>query len=144
MSFVLSVTVSPSEIDEFNHVNNLVYVKWVQDVAVAHSTSLGLGYAEYLARRQAFIVRRHEVDYLRSVLVGELVEVETRVTYIGLASSTRQTEIRRAATKELVAQAQTGWAYVDLERGRPVKIPDDIRARYPLDPPFAWAASTRV
>ena len=44
----------------------------------------------------------------------------------------------------LVAQAQTGWAYVDLERGRPVKIPDDIRARYPLDPPFAWAAGTKV
>ena len=143
MSFVLSVTVSPSEIDEFNHVNNLVYVKWVQDVAVAHSTALGLGYAEYLARRQSFIVRRHTVDYLRSVLVGELVEVETRVTSIGLASSTRQTEIRRAATKELVAHAQTGWAYVDLERGRPVKIPDDIRACYPLDPPFAWAAGTK-
>ena len=144
MSFVLTVTVSPSEIDEFSHVNNLVYVRWVQDVAVAHSTALGLGYAEYLARQQSFIVRRHEIDYLRPVLVGELVEVETHVTHIGLASSTRQTEIRRAATQELVARALTGWAYVDLTRGRPVKIPEDIRARYALDPPFAWAPGDRV
>lgn len=144
MSHILSVTVTPGDIDEFAHVNNLVYVKWIQDVAIAHSTALGLGYAQYLERRQAFIVRRHEVDYLRPVLVGEAIDVETRITHIGLASSTRQTEIRRAATGELVAQALTGWAYVDLVRGRPLRIPDDIRRCFPLDEPFAWATTTRI
>lgn len=144
MSYVLSVTVKPSDIDEFAHVNNLVYVKWVQDVAVAHSTALGLGYPQYLARQQGFIVRRHEVDYLRPVLLGELIEVETRITHVGPASSTRQTEIRRADGAELVARALTGWAYVDLARGRPVRIPDDIRAIFPLDEPFAWAAGTKI
>ena len=144
MSYILSVTVLPSDIDEFEHVNNLVYVKWIQDVAVAHSTALGLGYAQYLARRQSFIVRRHEVDYLRSVLCGEQIDVETRITHIGSASSTRQTEIRRAASGELVARAMTGWAYVDLLRNRPVRIPDDIRASFPLDEPFSWAATNKV
>ena len=143
MPFVLPVTVHAAEIDEFDHVNNVVYIKWVQDAAVAHSTSLGMGYPEYLARRQAFFVRRHEVDYLRPALVGEALEVETRVTFLGAASTTRQTEIRRVATQELVARAVTGWAYIDLIRSRPVRIPDDIRDLVPLDPPFAWAATAR-
>jgi acyl-CoA thioester hydrolase len=141
--FILPVTVHEGEIDELDHVNNLVYVKWIQEAAVAHSDALGLGLAAYLARGQAFVVRRHQIDYLRSALVGEAIEVETRVTHLGPATSTRQTEIRRAGTGEHVARAITGWAYIDLARGRPVRIPDDIKQRFPDDPPFPWADRTR-
>ena len=144
MPFILPVTVTADDIDDLDHVNNLVYVRWVQQAAVDHSTALGLGLPEYLRLGQAFVVRRHEVDYLRSALRGEALQVETRVTHLGPASSTRQTEIRRVDGGEPIARAATGWAFIDLARGRPVRVPDDVRQRFPIDPPFAWATSDRV
>ena len=144
MPFILPVTVAADQIDELDHVNNLVYIKWIQEAAVTHSETLGLGLSAYLALGQAFVVRRHEVDYLRSALVGEALLVETRVTHLGPASSTRQTEIRRAGTGEPIARARTGWAFIDLGRNRPVRIPDDVRRRFPIDPPFPWADGDRA
>jgi acyl-CoA thioester hydrolase len=144
LPFILPVTVAADAIDDLDHVNNLVYVRWIQEAAVSHSTALGLGLAEYLRLGQAFVVRRHEVDYLRSALVGEALVVETRVTHLGPASSTRQTEIRRAATLEPIARAATGWAFIDLTRNRPVRIPDEVRRRFPIDPPFSWATTDRL
>ncbi len=144
MPFLLPVTVQADQIDGLDHVNNLVYIRWIQDAAVAHSDALGLPLAAYLERRQAFVVRRHEVDYLRSALVGEALEVETRVTHLGPASSTRQTEIRRAGGGPPVARAVTGWAYIDLGKSRPVRIPAEVRARFPVDAPFPWAGADRI
>lgn len=143
MPFLLPVTVSPDDIDELDHVNNLVYVRWVQQAAVAHSDALGLGLGAYLARRQAFVVRRHEIDYLRSALVGEEVEVETRVVHLGGASSVRQTEIRHAGGTNPVARCITTWAYIDLGRNRPVRVPEDIRTSFPIDAEFDWARRER-
>jgi len=144
LPFILKVAVTADDIDDLDHVNNLVYVRWVQQAAVDHSTALGLGLAEYLRLGQAFVVRRHEVEYLRSALRGEALIVETRVTHLGPASSTRQTEIRRAESGEPIARAATGWAFIDLGRSRPVRIPDDVRRRFPIDPSFAWARTDRV
>ena len=143
MPYLLPVTVSPADIDELDHVNNLVYIRWIQQAAVAHSDAVGLGLSAYLQRRQAFVVRRHEIDYLRSALVGEEVEVETRVVHLGGASSVRQTEIRHAGGDSPVARCITTWAYIDLSRNRPVRVPEDIRARFAIDPEFDWALRNR-
>jgi acyl-CoA thioester hydrolase len=78
------------------------------------------------------VVRRHEIEYLRAALPGDEVVVETRVASMGAASSIRLTRVVRGG--ELLARASTGWAFVDLVRGRPTRIPDDIRSRFPLEP----------
>ena len=134
MPYHLRVRVLPADIDELDHANNQVYLRWVQDAALAHSSSLGLGYPEYLARGAAFVVRRHEIDYLRPAVEGDELDVATRVAALGSATSERRTVIRRAGDGALIARAVTRWAFIDLRRGRPTRIPDDIRDRYPLEP----------
>ncbi len=134
MPYVLRIPVSPSDIDELAHVGNVVYLRWVQEAAMAHSRAVGLGLDHYLARGAAFVVTRHEIDYLRPALAGDEVEVETRVAAITTATSERRTAIRRARDGELLARAVTRWAYVDLATGRPARIPEDVRARFPVEP----------
>ena len=132
MPYLLRVRVEPADVDYLGHANNLVYVRWVQEAALAHSTACGLDEAAYLARGQSWVVRRHEIEYLRAAMPGDDVVVETRVASMAAASSIRLTRVLRAG--ELLARASTSWAFVDLARGRPTRIPDDIRTRFPLEP----------
>lgn len=130
----LRLKVDPRDIDELRHVNNLVYLRWVQEAAVAHSAALGMGMPEYLRLGAAFVVRRHEIDYLRPAKVGDEVDVETWVVAFSSVTSERRTTIRRA-DGEVLARAITRWAFIDLASGRPAPIPAEVRQRFPLEPP---------
>jgi len=121
MPFLFAVAVAPADIDDLGHASNLVYLRWVQEAARAHSTACGLGREDYLARGEAFVVRRHEIDYLRPAFAGDQLTVETRVAEMGRASSLRKTRILRGA--EVLATAATDWAYIDLGRGRAIRFP---------------------
>jgi acyl-CoA thioester hydrolase len=132
MPFLHKVAVAPQDIDHLGHAGNLVYLRWVQEAAAEHSSSCGLTREAYLARGEAFVVRRHEIDYLRPAFVDDQLVVETRVAEMGRASSLRKTRILRGA--EVLATAETDWAYIDLERGRPTRIPDEVKSRFPVEP----------
>lgn len=134
MPYVHHVVVKAADIDYLQHVSNLVYLRWVQEAAIAHSTALGFDEAAYLARGEAWVVRRHEIDYLSSALEGELLLVETRIATMAAANSVRRTQVLRAEDRAVLCRASTDWVYVDLSRGRPVRIPPDLRARFPLEP----------
>ena len=128
------VEVRPEDIDELGHAGNLVYLRWVLEAALAHSTAVGLDQAAYLARREVWVVRSHEIRYLRPALAGERLSVETRVASMAAASSIRRTRILRASDSTELCLATTDWAFFDLNRGRPRRVPDDIRARFPIEP----------
>jgi acyl-CoA thioester hydrolase len=132
MPFLYAVTVAPADIDHLGHANNLVYLRWVQEAARAHSSACGLTREAYLARGEAFVVRRHEIDYLKPAFAGDRIVVETRVAEMGRASSQRKTRILRDG--ELLAAAATDWAYIDLQRGRATRIPEEVKSRFPVEP----------
>jgi acyl-CoA thioester hydrolase len=132
MPYLHRVQVQPEDIDRLGHAGNQVYLRWVLEAALAHSTALGLPEEAYLARGQAWVVRRHELSYLRPALPGEALQVETRVASMSAASSVRRTRVVRSG--EVLCEAATDWVYVELARGRPVRIPEDIRFRFPLEP----------
>ena len=132
MPFVHEVEVVEEDIDNLGHASNLVYLRWVQDAALAHSTALGFSEQAYIARGEAWVVRRHEIEYLRAAMAGDRLRVETRVESMKVANSVRRTEIFRGG--ELLCRAATDWVYVDLKRGRPTRIPDDVRKVFPLEP----------
>lgn len=134
MPFSIRVQVAPQDLDELQHVSNVVYVRWIQDVAIAHSTAVGLGLEAYQQRGAVFVVRRHEVDYLRPALAGDELEFETRVVAASQVTATRRTFIRRATDGQLLVQAQTQWAYVSTTTGRPVRIPQEVRERFTIEP----------
>jgi len=130
----LLVEVRREDVDELGHAGNLVYLRWVLEAALAHSTSVGLDQAAYLARREVWVVRSHEIHYLRPALPGERLEIETRVANMAAANSIRRTRILRASDRVELCRATTDWAFLDLDRGRPRRIPDDIRSRFPIEP----------
>ena len=134
MPFVLDVAVEKADIDRLGHASNQVYLRWVLDAALAHSTALGLDEAAYVARGQAWVVRRHELTYLRPALEGDRLRVETRVANMSAASSVRRTRILRASDGAVLLEATTDWVYVDIPRGRPCRIPTDVRTRFPVEP----------
>jgi len=123
--------VTAADIDPLGHVNNISYVRWIQDVAVAHSSAVGLDFASYGRMGGIFVVRRHEIDYLRPVLRGESVEACTWVGSVMAAKCLRHTELRRRGeAAEVVARATTVWGFVDVKTGRPTRIPPQVRGAF--------------
>lgn len=123
--FVLPITAVASDIDELGHVSNQVYLRWILDVAMAHSRSLGWDHAQYLARGAAFVVRRHEIDYMAPVVVDQIISAETWIEDWRQASCSRRTLLLRDGKP--VARATTTWAFITLASGRPTRVPEDIR-----------------
>jgi acyl-CoA thioester hydrolase len=124
------VTAGGADIDELDHVSNVAIVRWIQDVAAAHSIAGGWPFARYQALGAAFMIRRHEVDYLGQVRLGEQVACETWVETWSAASSVRRTDLRRLGDERVVARASTTWVLVRLRDGRPQRIPDELRAAF--------------
>lgn len=125
--FETRITAQPDDIDELGHVNNAVWVRWIQDVATAHWRS-----AADPAHQDAYIwvVSRHEIDYLRAVLEGETVTARTWIDpEIKGARSTRHMEFVGEDSKIRVS-ASTRWAIIDVESGRPIRIPPAILAPF--------------
>ena len=126
--FAIPITPTPADIDELGHVSNLVYLRWVMDVAMAHSRSVGWDFARYRELGAAFMVRRHEIDYVSQVTLGETLRAETWVDSWRMASCIRKTELVRDGN--VVVRAATTWALIGLTSGRPVRIPDDLAALF--------------
>jgi acyl-CoA thioester hydrolase len=131
--FVHVIAVSADEIDELGHASNIAYVRWIQDVALAHSVAVGLDVDAYRAIGSVFFVRRHEIDYLRPALRGERLEVRTWIESVFAAKCVRGTEIVKISddtTPVIVAKAMTTWGCVEIATGRPTRIPDAIRVAF--------------
>ncbi|MEO8875617.1 MAG: thioesterase family protein [Polyangiaceae bacterium] len=128
--FAHTIEVVDSDIDFLGHASNLAYLRWVQDVAVAHSDSVGLDFEAYKKIGGVFFIRRHEIDYLRPALRGDRLEVRTWVDSAMAAKTNRRTEVKREADGKILAKASTIWGFVDLTTGRPTRIPEAIRTAF--------------
>ena len=126
--FRFPITATAADIDELGHVGNLVYLRWVLETATAHSVARGWGHAEYLASGTVWVVRRHEIDYLAQVTVGQQLIGETWVDPWKAASCIRRTELIRDGV--VVARAATTWAFMSIASGRPQRIPEDLKALF--------------
>ncbi len=125
-------TISPDEVDVLGHANNVCYVAWLQDAAVAHSTALGWSTARYQAAGCGWVVRSHKIEYLQSAYRGEPIVVETWVASMNKATSLRRYQIVRESDQALLATAETLWAFVNYATGRPTRILPEIAAAYPV------------
>jgi len=131
----MTVWVLPTDIDEQNHVNNTVYLRWVQDVATAHWRALASAEAQAAIR---WVVLRHEIDYKSPACVGDQILLRTWVGAASRLKFERFTEIRRNACPErsrridnqLLAQARTLWVPIDTRTGKPTRVSAEVRARF--------------
>lgn len=129
-AFTYRFVVEPAHIDELGHAGNVTWVRWVNDIAIAHSTSVGLSADVYQERGIVWVVRKHEVEYLWQALLGEELEAKTWIANVRGATSLRRTRFVRRSDERLLVQAATTWALVDIQTGRPKRVPPDLLDRY--------------
>ncbi|MFI5371787.1 MAG: acyl-CoA thioesterase [Candidatus Eisenbacteria bacterium] len=122
-----TLEVRPEDIDVLGHVNNVVYLRWVQDIAVAHWRVLATP-----AQQKAivWVVVRHEIDYKHAATAGDTILARTWVGTATRRTFQRHTEILRASDGRLLARARTLWCPLDPETHRPMAVDDDVRARF--------------
>lgn len=130
----VAIEVGPSAIDENRHVNNTAYVRWMQDVAIEHSTTQGWPMSRYFESGATWVVRSHYVEYLRPAFEGDALRVATWVADIVPPRSTRRYVFWRDGDARPVVRAETLWVFVDLGTGRPRAIPDDLASAFILIP----------
>jgi acyl-CoA thioester hydrolase len=128
-------TVADDEIDEQGHANNVVYVAWMQAAAIAHSATLGWTAQRYRQMGMGWVARSHTIEYLRPAFAGEEIVVATHVADMKKVTSKRLYRIFRRSDRELLAKAETHWAFVDYATGKPTRIPVEISRAFPVNPP---------
>jgi acyl-CoA thioester hydrolase len=124
--FSRSIEVAPEHIDELEHVSNIQYVHWILDAAAAHSEAVGYDLAAYRKLGSVFMVRRHEIDYRESAMLGDGLEVRTWVDSWKGASSVRATSIVRVTDGRELCACKTLWVFVSLASQRPGRIPPQL------------------
>ncbi len=127
LSFEHPLSLTPDDIDLLGHVNNVVYVRWIQEIAIAHWQAVATAQDQDAL---LWIVLRHEIDYKRPALLKD--ELIGR-TWVGSASQLkfeRHTEIVRGPNREVLVKARTLWCPVDRRTGKPTPVRPEVRAAF--------------
>jgi acyl-CoA thioester hydrolase len=127
--FEMTVSVLPEDIDEQDHVNNTVYLRWVQEVATAHWLAIASAHAQ---ESIGWVVLRHEIDYKAPACVGDEVVLRTWVGKATRLTFERFTEIRRNGDGQILSKARTLWCPINAQTGRPVRVPAELREQFSI------------
>jgi acyl-CoA thioester hydrolase len=131
--FDLTIQVQPEHIDSLGHVNNVVYMHWMQDVASAHIEALGLGLKEYQQLKHAMVAVEHQVQYRKAAFLGDEITLRTWLNDLNALYSFRQYAFYRAKDQSLLFTGNTKWACIELQSGRPKRMsPTFLQAYQPL------------
>jgi acyl-CoA thioester hydrolase len=126
--FIQRFPVDAADIDELGHVNNIVYLRWAQDIATAHWRS---GASAEMVAGFVWVVLRHEADYRAPLMLGDDVEVRTWVDDAPQGAAwARFVEIRKAGAEKPSAQIKSNWALLDAATRRVKRVPMEIVSRF--------------
>jgi acyl-CoA thioester hydrolase len=114
------------EVDQNGHVNNAVYLNYAEALTVEHAEASGYGRAWSEAHGGAWVVRRHEVEYLRPALMGDVLELTVRVELVRGVRGVRRTSIRRVEDGTEVAVVLSDWVWCRVPDGRPTRVPAEL------------------
>ena len=123
--FTRTITAQPADIDELDHVNNSVWVRWIQDLAIAHWNAAAS--PEHVAAYY-WVVVRHEIDFRGNIAAGESVEGRT---WVGEAPRGAKFDRHVEFVKDgkVIVRAKTTWAILDKTTGRALRVPKDVAGR---------------
>ena len=125
----MTVSVLPEDIDGQNHVNNTVYLRWVQEVATAHWQAIT---SSEVQEGIGWVVLRHEIDYKTPACLDDEVVLRTRVGKATRLTFERFTEIRRSSDGQLLSTARTLWCPINAQTGRPVRYSAEVREQFSI------------
>ena len=124
-------SVPDSAIDRNGHVNNVVFVQWMQEAAIKHFTSGG-GMEASKAAGGTWVVRTHHVEYLSPGFAGDRIEVQTGIVNFSRVRSLRRFKFLRLSDGKLLVTGETDWVFVDVKTGRPCAIPESVKQGFSL------------
>lgn len=127
--FRLSLAPTPADMDENGHVNNIVQVRWLQEVATAHWAAVAPAEAQ---ARFVWVISRHEIDFRAPSFAGELLTAETWGENPKGARFDRCTRITGPAG-EVRVEARTTWVIMDRELKRPARLRPELVALFLKD-----------
>jgi acyl-CoA thioester hydrolase len=134
--YTYNLVVTDEVVDLHNHVNNVVYVRWMQEAAASHSEEVGGNQATREAGA-IWVVRSHKIEYLRPAFTGDRIQVQTWVSTLETVRSLRKYKFIRPDDHTLLARAETDWVFLDSATGRPRMIPVAVAQRFTVIPPSA-------
>ena len=122
-------TVPAQVIDENDHVNNVVYVQWMQEAATAHATAMG-SVAALEPLGATWVVREHRIRYLKPAFEGDLIGVQTWVEGIRRVRSMRRYRFVRTTDLTVLAEGETDWIFMDIQTQKPRSVPPHIQEMF--------------
>ncbi len=128
--FEMTIRVEAADIDELGHVNNIVYLRWVQDVAKAHWFSAA---PKEDQEGLVWMVVRHEIDYHSPAVPNDEIILRTWIGASAGLRFDRHTEVLRASDRKLLAKARTVWVPIDATSGRPKRVSERVRKMFSVD-----------
>jgi acyl-CoA thioester hydrolase len=128
---VVQLEVRAADIDAYAHVNNAVYLTWLDRAAWSHSAALGLPLERCVAMRRGMAALRTEIDFVRAALAGDQVQVATWIAGgDGRLRVGRRFQVLRVADGETLARARTDYVCINLDTGKAVRMPPEFTRAY--------------
>jgi acyl-CoA thioester hydrolase len=127
---VIELEVEAQDIDAYDHVNNAVYLTWLDRAAWSHSAALGVPLEQCLRVRRGMAALRTEIDFVRAALAGDRVRVATWIAGGDRLRVERRFEVLRAADDATLARARTEYVCINLDSGRAVRMPELFTRAY--------------
>ena len=128
-----SLIVPEQAMDENGHVNNVEYVRWMQEAAELHAQEVGCTQASRFLGA-TWVVRTHQIEYFKPVFAHEKIHILTWVSNWRRVRSLRKYKFLRDGSGEILASGETNWILIDTKTGRPRAIPESISDLFELLP----------
>ena len=129
--FEKQIEVSQQHLDDLQHVNNVQYLDWVQDIAREHWDLL----APQFEFEGVWVVREHQITYKRQAVLGDRIHVKTYIKNVRGPLSERVVEFRKSGTEQILVQCNTQWCLLDPQNFRPQRVPDEVAQKLALASP---------
>ncbi|HXT13728.1 MAG TPA: thioesterase family protein [Candidatus Angelobacter sp.] len=129
--YSVEIAVSEADVDRNGHVNNVVYIQWMQDAAIAHARASGCTAASE-AVGATWVVRTHQIEYLAPAFAGDKITLLTWPANFQRVRSLRKYKFMRAKYQAVIAHAETDWVFVNAKTGKPQSIPEAVKNTLPV------------
>ena len=121
------ITVSKNDLDDLNHVNNVVYINWIQEIAKNHWDVL---VSDEIKDNYYWVLLEHNIKYLRSALLNEKIIIKTYIEETKGVKSSRIVEIFNKGTNQLLVTSKTIWCLINAKTNKPSRINNEIRKAF--------------
>ena len=121
--YISNVKVIEDHLDDLNHVNNIQYLFWAQEIAKTHWQKIN----EIIKVKGVWMVRSHEIEYRLGGFLDDKIRIETYVKNVRGPLSLRIVEFFNNKNKQLMVRCKTQWCYVNVDSRKPIKVSTKIQ-----------------